>query len=402
MNERSEESARTTYQQEYYRQHRAELKDRAKKLHAANQPHVSDEELERLRIPENLPESLLYGVEEKTVCLWCGRIGDNLSRHTRGCRVKPQSSSQYKEHWGFDRSNPLTSPKQRQAYSRSQRQSQTFERRRESARKQLPAARAARTGARRGPMRLESKLKRRGKRIGARPRLQKVPDRKVLEVFMRDLPLAERAKCLGLSQTAAYRREQRLGLDTGAPRRQQQRILRLVFNVREWIVSRSTTPTIEQVTQHYMDELRSGSVRPSRELSSFLTHLETELRARPEWITEIAAERANKALASKTFTLGIRVYRQLRNANARTLDMANAGLPTVRAARAKGGRRPGMSADRIREAQQLESWIERFGGERGAIKKAAAKVYPELDSSLRYDRARQTLKDYRKRNREKN
>jgi hypothetical protein len=61
----------------------------------------------------------------------------------------------------------------------------------------------------------------------------------------------------------------------------------------------------------------------------------------------------------------------------------------------KGGRPSGMTEERIREARDLLAWIEKFGGERGAIKKAAAKVYPDADPGSRYDRARQTLADYR-------
>jgi predicted transcriptional regulator len=301
---------RKASQRQYYRQHSAELKDRAKKWHAASQPRVSGEELERLRIPENLLESLRYGPDEKTVCLECGRIGDNLSRHTRGCPAKPQSSSAYKQRWGFDRSNPLTSPKQREAYSQSQRRSATFDRRREGARKQLPTARAARTGASRGPMSLESKLRRRGKRTGARPHRQKIPDSKVLEILAFNLPIAEAARRAGISQTAFYRRAQRLGWDAEPAKEQRNKILERVFELRTWLFSQAQLPAVGGITQRYMNELRLGTLQHSPELTSFVRDLAAELTAHPEAIGELAGEKGK--LASSALSLASRIFKRAR------------------------------------------------------------------------------------------
>jgi hypothetical protein len=55
-----------------------------------------------------------------------------------------------------------------------------------------------------------------------------------------------------------------------------------------------------------------------------------------------------------------------------------------------------MTSARISEAQQLQKLIAQYGGKRGSIKKAAMKVYENIPEHLRYDRARQTLSDYRK------
>ncbi len=293
-------------------EHQAELIEYRKKRHATKQPRVSDAELERLRLPENRLESLCYGPEKQVVCLNCGRIGKNLSHHLPGCPVTPESSDAYKERWGFDRSNPLTSPKQREAYSQSHRQSPTFRQAQEKARKALLAARAARTGSKRGPMRLESKLKRRGKRTGARPHLQKILDPEFLKILELDLPIAKGAKRARLSPTAYYRRGQRLGWDFGAARTREQRVHRLVSKLGRWTALQPQTPTVEQIMQHYIDDLRSGLLTPSRELSSFRNSLEAELRECPKRIAEIAVEAAQKKLTPKTLSLGSRVLKRMR------------------------------------------------------------------------------------------
>jgi transcriptional regulator with XRE-family HTH domain len=75
------------------------------------------------------------------------------------------------------------------------------------------------------------------------------------------------------------------------------------------------------------------------------------------------------------------------------------------AAERKRGRPKGMTKDRIEEGRKLEALIEKHGGKRGAVKKAAMEVYSELRADLAYERARQTRKDYgrwKATNREKN
>jgi hypothetical protein len=112
-------------------------------------------------------------------------------------------------------------------------------------------------------MRLESQLKRRGKRTGVRPQRQKIPDNKILEIPNLHLPIAEAANRAGISQTAFYRRAQRRGWNTGAARSQQQGVVRLVFELRKWIALQPQIPTTEQITQPFIDELRRGSLTPT-------------------------------------------------------------------------------------------------------------------------------------------
>jgi hypothetical protein len=188
-----------------------------------------------------------------------------------------------------------------------------------------------------------------------------------------------------MSRIGFYKRAQNLGLDIGAPRRQQLQFVRFAFDVNKWIaLQQPQIPTAEQVTQH-MDDLRSGSLRPSPELPSpgllllFITHLKAELQERPEWIVEIAVEIAEKKPAQKVLRLANRVFQRARTT--------------------------GMTEDRIKEGRELEKLIEKYGGKRGAVKKAAIEVYRGVRPDLAYDRARQTRKDYgrwKTTNREKN
>jgi predicted transcriptional regulator len=69
------------------------------------------------------------------------------------------------------------------------------------------------------------------------------------------------------------------------------------------------------------------------------------------------------------------------------------------------GRPSGMTPERIKEAKQLEEAMDKFGRVRGSLRKAAKVVYRGIAADLGYDRARQTIKDFRSRdakNREKN
>ncbi len=61
-----------------------------------------------------------------------------------------------------------------------------------------------------------------------------------------------------------------------------------------------------------------------------------------------------------------------------------------------GGRPRGMSADRTKEAESLLARIKQLGGKRGAIRIASAQEYPRENPASAYDRARKTLRDYRK------
>jgi DNA-binding XRE family transcriptional regulator len=58
--------------------------------------------------------------------------------------------------------------------------------------------------------------------------------------------------------------------------------------------------------------------------------------------------------------------------------------------------RSGMTSDRIKEAVELSQLVAATGGKRGALKSAAARVYQGVRLDLAYDRARQTLKDWKR------
>ena len=60
------------------------------------------------------------------------------------------------------------------------------------------------------------------------------------------------------------------------------------------------------------------------------------------------------------------------------------------------GRPPGMTPERIEEAEQLVALIAANGRKRGALKRAAKQVYKNIAPDLACDRARQTIRDYRK------
>ncbi len=282
------------FNQGYYQQNADKFKERAKKQREARRQQVSREELERLRIPENRGESLGFGPDKKIVHLACGWMGDDLTHHIRHCPIKPEGWSAYSRYWGFDPANPPVSPKQREAYSEIRRRGWTFERR--------------------------SKVSRNRRGKGNSPRLQqrKVSDSTIYEIFGSGLSVTEAAKRAGMSRIGFYKRAQNLGLDIGAPRRQQLQFVRFAFDLNKWIaLQQPQIPTVEQVTQH-MDDLRSGSLRPSPELPSpgllllFITHLKAELQERPEWIVEIAVEIAAKKPAQKVLRLANRVFQRMR------------------------------------------------------------------------------------------
>jgi hypothetical protein len=58
--------------------------------------------------------------------------------------------------------------------------------------------------------------------------------------------------------------------------------------------------------------------------------------------------------------------------------------------------RSGMTKGRIEEATKLDELVRQAGGKRGALKKAAQTVYQGVRFDLAYDRARQTLKDWKR------
>lgn len=281
------------YHREYYGQHSDKAKDRGTKQRDALQRRVSDEKLKHLRHPENRRESL-----EEGVCLWCGWIGNDLHQHLRHCpgdrfiataqTLRRQSPSEYGQRWGL--LLPLISPKQRKAYSQKQRRIWTsFELR----------ARMARN--------------RWGK--GTRPRLgtRKILNSEMLENVANNpgLSLTERSTLLGMSRVGVYKRVGKFG-DVGALRTLQLEFVRLACNaqLRKWIASQPENFPAEELLQFCIDHLDRGALKES-DFASFALHLEPELRERPQWIADIAAEIAGHKPARTSFRLGNRVLQRM-------------------------------------------------------------------------------------------
>lgn len=299
---------------EVYQRDRVKFSKAESAHRRARQPRVAPAELERLRIPENRLESLRYGTNQKCVCLNCGLICDNLSRHVSACPEKKQSSAEYKALWGFAKSTVVASATWQAEASRGKRQSLRFQEAQErnrarwqaesnEQRRRVSAARKSGQPVRRGPQRLETVLRKRGRRLPARPDRQKVPDSKILEILALDLPIAQGAKLAifaddggkrrHLSQTAFYRRAQTLGWNVEAVRARRKLVNRLVFELRSWLRTEKPLPTAEQIDERYAAELRSNRADSFREFTPYLSCLQTELHKHPETI---------RKMASRTFT----------------------------------------------------------------------------------------------------
>lgn len=300
---------RSEYLQRYYENNWHRISAQKKKHYASLQPHVPGEELERLRTPENRSESLSYGPGQKVVCLNCGRIGSNIGHHLSGCLVTPEKSESYKLRWGFSKSNPLTSPSQREKYSQAKRQSpkmqQWLNRSFRSEEWQTRNRRPPWNKGKGQAMSLEGRLRHRGKRIGARPHRQKIPDGKVLEILRLDLPISESAKLAGLSQTAFYRRAQRLGHDMASIKARRELIRRYIYDLRTWLLTQPECPTIEQVSQRHIANLRSADPVLYRSFNPYFGHLEQEVHEHPNVIKELRnkadGHRAALAFTSRIF-----------------------------------------------------------------------------------------------------
>ncbi len=279
----------------------------------ARSPRVSPEELERLRLPENRLEALVYSPGKKQlVCLNCGRIfAGNFSRHPSACEAKPQSADSYREQWGYNRSNPLTSAEWQTQKSQSLKSSPKFKAAKAKNQRTMVAAfsgerrRHSTVGRpiRRGPQRLQTVLGKRGRRLPARPDRQKVPDSKIMEIIALDLPIAQSAKLAifndggrrrPLSQTAYYRRAQSLGWNAEAVRSRRRVVNRLVFELRSWLRAQHVLPTVQDIGARYAKELRGDRADLFSEFTPYLPHLQNELRMHPGMISELASRTTTK------------------------------------------------------------------------------------------------------------
>jgi hypothetical protein len=288
------------FNESYYQQNSGKAKDRARKQREASRSYASPEELERLRSPENRGESLSFGPYKKIVHLACGWIGDDLTHHIRHCPVKPESWKTYSKYWGLNPSVPPVSPKQREAYSQRQQGIWTSERRSNMARN------------------------RRGKGTGPRLQMRKISNSKLLEIVASNpgLSLAEGAKLSGLSRIGFYKRVRKFG-DVGALRRLQLEFVRLASNsqLRRRIASQPQDYPSEPFKEFCIDNLQKRSLSQS-EFALFILQLDAELRERPAWISEIAAEIERHNPAKSAFRLGTRIFErvcaELKNGNRST------------------------------------------------------------------------------------
>jgi hypothetical protein len=285
----------------------------------AKWPRVPDEELERLRRPENRQEALAYGPEQKQlVCLNCGRIYlGNFSRHPTACPSKPQSSDAYKEQWGYAKSNPLASVEWRRRASTSKQGSEKFrvaqERNRPVTLAAFSARRAAVTEAkkerplRRGPMRREAILRRSAGQRGKPRKLRKpeITDSQIERILALDLPLDESARRAGLSVRAFRSRAKiRHGWNADNVKARRSLVNKYIFDLRRWVFSERRIPSVEDVTNRHMIGLRSRASEIFRQFRPFVPHLEAELNADPKWLTKLSNRHLNGtpiALASKVF-----------------------------------------------------------------------------------------------------
>ncbi len=311
-----------------YQENPREFREREKTRRIRNQPRVSAQELERLCLPANRLEALWYGPAKKCVCLYCGLICDNLSRHISACPKKPRKdfdSDGYRERWGYNKSNPLTSAEWQKERSETFKRSEKFQAAQErnrtrwqvtaaAQRESVSTAKFAGGAIRRGPLRAETISRRTGRRLLSRPLRQKVPDSVIAKIIALDLSIAEGAKLAvftdtnekrrHLSQTAFYRRAQRFGWQASQVKARRALVLKYVFELRAWLRNQQQLPTLEQVIQWHVSGLQGGTAM-FQEFQPFSRHLEAELKGHPEWLEKLLEKNSKAgaviALASKVF-----------------------------------------------------------------------------------------------------
>jgi hypothetical protein len=307
---------------EIYQRNKAKFRRAESARRRAKWPRVSLEELERLRLPENRLEALAYGSNKKQlVCLNCGGIFErNFSRHPIACSMKPQHSDAYKEQWGYNKSNPLTSADWHAGKSETLKNSEKFQGAKKRNRSVWIAVTTAQRGAvsaarssgqpvRRGPMRQEAKLRRHGRGLTRRLRRPEVTDEQIEKILALDLPVAESARRAGLSQTAFYRRAQRRhGWTAKEAKAKRALITKYIFELRPWLRSLGQIPTVQEVVQRHMSGLRSGAGEIFQEFRPFLSHLEAELNDKPGLIRELVSRSDSAAV----ITLASRIFKRSR------------------------------------------------------------------------------------------
>lgn len=257
--------------------------------------HVTEEELERLRKPQFRLEALAYGQDKLCVCLGCGQVAVNLSRHVSACPTDPLSADTYREKWGYDRSNALMAASE-SAKRRASRQSEAFQRAfAEKIAPSFAAKRSQQAGDReregkpgRRRMRLESRLRRTGRSLPPRPGKQKVSDAVILEILARDLPVADGARRAQLSVTAFYRRAKRLGWDANGVKARRRIVNRYIFMLRGWLWGQRKIPSFDQILEWHAEGIRGDSRNAFIGFTPYLPHLKPILKAEPDLLRKLS------------------------------------------------------------------------------------------------------------------
>lgn len=348
--------------------------------HQAKAPHISDDELERLRLPQFRLEALAYGPDKQPVCLWCGWMGQNLSRHVSACPKMPltirkelakrpegkpklQESAAYKEEWGYNRSNPLMSKAERGRRSAT-RATESFQI--AFAGKVAPAFAAKRAeqgearerGAKRdsGRMRLESRLKRSGQKLG--PRADRKAAQSVQKVAVRDLNLRESAKAAGVSENKFYRLATASDPEWGRKRRERRAVIqRYLFDLRQWVWSLGRAPTLDEILDRQTDGVLGGA-EPFRSFMPFVDALKVELIERPWKLKELVRK---KRTSKKGMSSGpvIKLAAQILERVNRGAAAAASASPKPAAAPATGGRQTlRRKRTRLRLTPQVARYLD--------------------------------------------
>jgi hypothetical protein len=300
-----------------YQQNREEFRKAESARRIGKQVLVIEVELERLRQAANRQEALAYGIGKRCVCLWCGLICDNLSRHVSACPKKPQQDSDtdaYRDYWQYLRTEPLRSPANRLAAVEVRKNSKAFQQyiKSEANRTHLEKVRSEGASVKRGTMRPLHLARRTAAQKGRPRRLRKpgITDAQIEKILALDLPIAEAARRAGLSKTAFYRRAQRRHGWTGADvKARRSLVTRYIFDLRQWLRSQQETPRVQDVIARHTAGLRSKSAERFQQFRPFFPHLEAELNAHPEWLKELATVK----LGSAAIVLASKIFQRARN-----------------------------------------------------------------------------------------
>jgi transcriptional regulator with XRE-family HTH domain len=147
-----------------------------------------------------------------------------------------------------------------------------------------------------------------GKRT--RPDCQKASDEIIAKILARKLPMEKSAKRVGLSVSRFYARAKALGWNAGEFQAQRQDVIRYVVELRHWLREQGEVPTVTQIVQRHVKELRNSKTDLFRRFNSFLPFLERELKERPEIIPQLVSRR--KKSAASLMTLSSRVLQRSR------------------------------------------------------------------------------------------